>query len=306
MDDELVDFDGDIIYTDSEEETSTSEELIEDPELVKSFFGLPEELQTKIFRQKAAVPLKKYQSQLSLDERIHDASIAGITKSEVEWLAGNGGYFYIFYSNGKYAKIDERGWGKLTEVLTTNLYYSENETKINYKTEMPSFRAPINGDPIDIIINNLVGRSGPEVIKASRNRVKKMKLGPYVRENDENSVYANIVMLDLKHMLLIFRNRFDIVIPDRAIELSRRAAQQILDDTVDILAPPRSDSDDPKQSKLPALLLYLMMNTFGVGEDINVTLNMIKQTLTHNYLDKLENDCRTAYEKLTQVISKWE
>jgi hypothetical protein len=273
------------------------------------FSKLPPELQSKIFRQKGLTVTKQHQNLILIEERIEDAGTKPLTEEEASFLYGSK-TITIFSEIGK-------GWGngESFEAITIppdypNVRLHTIDNFINgldesgYKIKDWRTHASKNQELKEGMIHNLTE------VKLSNLNFSKIKyfyafgigMGRHKQRN------SDVVLLDLSSIFTILSHRFTIVLDSslndaRVIKLSREYTLEVLNNIVDLLAPPKEERNDKSDSYLRLLLLYLAVNAeiFGL---VLANTYFKEGPITKEYIDEIEDNCEELYEMLKLYIEE--
>lgn len=283
---------------------------MDDPEEINphEFATLPEELKAKIIRTGIGKIITKKYAQITLDDRITDACNKPFSKDEIEWLLHKNDKILIFFELDYYmemytfAKIDDELW-KIIDVLVSqysNELFSYYHFRINFPEEMELLRLPIRKE---YLVDKLVNRFDTKIIKETRglDKIEDYIIDSILVYMDYEDIFfpvrlADIVLLDIRSIYFIFKERFEIIGINNPEQLARECAQRVLNNIL----------NDMQDYKMPALLGYLVKNVSLLSGESNLLskylhFNTIEPT--EEYLQDVTYKCSMLYQILTDYIS---
>jgi len=283
------------------------------------FSKLPEDLKAKVLHGAGfgTMTQQHRQSAAIIQERIEDAGTKPFSAEEVWELLILGIPILVFYVNTDYksglmvrydAPRKESDKGNLQLLRLRTLLY-----RIVYKQRLEIVKYTKLGSNINISIKPetrihrmLKDRLDSSIIMDNPKEPigfnEPFMMGKYGKPIP---IFSNTIFTDLRSIFFVFYRRFNIIIPNRALELTRQYTLEVLDNIIDNFAPANPDGSLASGENLPILWAYLTENCILFDMDVErIITNQVN--ISQEYFDILEEKCKILYELLSDYINKLE
>jgi hypothetical protein len=253
------------------------------------FSALPEEIRARIIRRAGGGTVTTQHREYTIEDRIYDAGTKPFSREEIDWLLNIRKTLAIMFEyNGDCdIKILISKFNKNDDILihTTSIKtYISNEGVNTYFTDI-RFDGREEIDKKDIR-SELIGRYDTQIIKTS---------DTIVSYDDEGGfeLYANVIILDLRSIFVILKRRFNLVMPNEAINLARKYTTLIFNTIM----------DDIEGRKLYSLMGYLVTNAIMFDMDIDINDYIGEFSTEEKALNEYKHACLNLYKDISLVIN---
>ena len=244
---------------------------------------------------------------LALDQSV---AMKPFTKEEIRWILNVRRTLAIMWSKEGVAQIRmfTSKIDKKAKVLTETEIFDIDVEKDGSKAFFGQFG---RGEEIikNRVVEDLTGRLDTQIMRDSEYEVLGTEYGVLGTDGEEEEfdVYADIIILDIRSIFLILRERFELVSPERAIETARKYTINILNTIVDDLGLCPNANFFAKKftmqgTKMFVLMGYLMCNATLFDMDIIVESYNGRRRIDDEILTRVSNVCTDLYERIILVI----